>query len=35
MQAADVKERFANLAVAAIYSAPAAFDAHINSEVIS
>ena len=30
--AADVKERFANLGVEAIYSTPAAFDDYIKSE---
>ena len=32
MQTADVKERFANLGVEAIYSTPAAFDDYIKSE---
>lgn len=32
MQTADVKERFANLAVEAIHSTPAAFDAYIRTE---
>ena len=32
MQTADVKERFANLGVEAIYNTPAAFDDYIKSE---
>ena len=32
MQLTDVKERFANLGVEAIYSTPAQFDAYIKSE---
>jgi tripartite-type tricarboxylate transporter receptor subunit TctC len=32
MQTTDVKERFANLGVEAIYSTPAAFDDYIKAE---